>query len=86
MIQMKTPYHKLDFHDYNLEKSVRVPIYKNIVINKDNRIDNINGIYGSLYDKKKNQRFGSPELSHMLDVEKAKDTTLPRGYKQKQFD
>ena len=25
-------------------------------------------------------------MTHILDVEKAKDTILPRGYKQKEFD
>lgn len=49
-----------NMYDYDLEKSIRAPLARNIQFDKlGKRFDN-NGIFGDAFDNNKNQRFGSP--------------------------
>ena len=69
VIQLRPPINEAEY-DYCVDQ-LRPPIAKLSYFKKSDRFDN-NGIFGDLYDTRRESRFGQPKLS-TLNIDKAND-------------
>lgn len=87
MVQLK-PALNQNSYDYDVEKLTHTALAKKLTFAKDRRFDN-NGIFGDLFDEKKQLRFGNPSAS-LFDQDKCDKAQLafskPRITEQKSFD
>jgi hypothetical protein len=86
IVQLRKLYND-SVYDFDVEKSTHTSITKNLTFSKEQRFGN-DGIFGDLFDERKQSRFGSA-FESLYDIDKSENAKMniirPRITPQKSF-